>query len=87
MGGIRKRGERLHATAPFGHWKTRTVMAGLRHDGRTAPWVINEPMNREMFDLYRVIRRAPALDPGEVVMQGARVRYRMSRWLMSSNAL
>src|SRR6202011_5011147 len=26
------RGERLEASAPFGHWKTMTFIAALRHD-------------------------------------------------------
>jgi hypothetical protein len=35
--GRAKRGERLRADAPFGHWKTQTFIAALRHDGLTAP--------------------------------------------------
>lgn len=66
--GRSKRGERLHATAPFGHWKTQTFIAALRHDGLTAPWVINGPMNREMFDLYIETQLAPSLEPGDVVI-------------------
>lgn len=66
--GRSKRGERLHATAPFGHWKTQTFIAALRHDGLTAPWVINGPMNREMFDLYVKTQLAPTLEPGDVVI-------------------
>ena len=32
------RGRRLLAKAPFGHWKTTTFVAALRHDGLTARW-------------------------------------------------
>ncbi len=32
-------GQRLIEYAPFGHWHTQTFIAGLRHDGLTAPWV------------------------------------------------
>lgn len=35
--GRTRRGERLRADAPFGHWKVQTFIAGLRHDGLTAP--------------------------------------------------
>lgn len=66
--GRAKRGERLHATAPFGHWKTQTFIAALRHDGLTAPWVIDGPMNREMFELYIETQLAPSLEPGDVVI-------------------
>jgi hypothetical protein len=28
------KGKRLLGRAPFGHWKTTTFVAGLRHDGK-----------------------------------------------------
>jgi hypothetical protein len=31
------KGHRLVASIPHGHWKTMTFIAGLRHDGMTAP--------------------------------------------------
>ena len=46
------RGERLHSKAPFGHWKIQTLVAGLRCDGLVAPFVIDMPMNRIVFDVY-----------------------------------
>jgi hypothetical protein len=39
------RGERLVASVPHGHWKTITFVAGLRHDGIVAPFVIDGAMN------------------------------------------
>ena len=44
--GRARRGGRLKADAPFGHWATQTFIAGLRCDGLTAPWVVDQPMNR-----------------------------------------
>lgn len=41
--GRARRGQRLQARAPFGHWGTQTFIAGLRCDGLTAPWVIDIP--------------------------------------------
>jgi hypothetical protein len=35
--GRARRGARLKAEAPFGHWATQTFIAGLRCDGLTAP--------------------------------------------------
>ena len=35
------RGKRVIASVPHGHWKTSTFVAGLRHDGITAPLVID----------------------------------------------
>jgi hypothetical protein len=36
-------GQRLQASAPFGYWKIITVIASLRHDQISAPWVIDGP--------------------------------------------
>jgi transposase len=66
--GRSKRGERLRAAAPFGHWGTQTFIAALRSDGLTAPWVLNGPMNREAFDIYVETQLAPTLYQGDVVI-------------------
>ena len=63
-----RRGARLKADAPFGHWATQTFIAGLRCDGLTAPWVIDQPMNREIFDTYIETQLAPTLQQGDVVI-------------------
>ena len=62
------RGERLKARAPFGHWKTQTFIAGLRCDGLTAPWIIDTPMTRAIFEVYVETQLAPTLVPGDVVI-------------------
>lgn len=62
------KGQRLKASVPFGHWKTETFIAGLRHDGLVAPFVINCPMNRRMFEAYIETQLAPTLEPGDVVI-------------------
>jgi transposase len=61
-------GERLVDHVPFGHWKTQTFIAGLRCHGLVAPWVINRPMNRQLFDLYIETQLAPTLNKGDVVI-------------------
>ena len=61
-------GARLRAKAPFGHWGTQTFIAGLRCDGMTAPWVIDRPMNRVIFETYIETQLAPTLKPGDVVI-------------------
>lgn len=66
--GRARRGERLRATAPFGHWKTQTFIAALRCDGLTAPWVIDQPMNRDIFETYVKTQLVPTLQPGDVVV-------------------
>ena len=66
--GRARRGARLKADAPFGHWATQTFIAGLRCDGLTAPWVVDQPMNREIFDTYVETQLAPTLQQGDVVI-------------------
>ena len=62
------KGCRLNSKAPFGHWGTQTFVAGLRCDGLIAPWVIDAPMNRAIFEVYVETQLAPALKPGDVVI-------------------
>jgi transposase len=57
-------GQRLEASAPFGHWKTMTFIAALRYDRINAPWVIDG----ELFTLYVEQVLAPTLAKGEVVI-------------------
>ena len=66
--GRARRGGRLKADAPFGHWATQTFIAGLRCDGLTAPWVVDQPMNRQIFDTYVETQLAPTLQQGDVVI-------------------
>lgn len=62
------RGRRLKARAPFGHWKTQTFIAALRCDGLTAPWIVDRPMTKEIFEIYVETQLAPVLNPGDVVI-------------------
>ena len=57
------RGARLKAGAPFGHWRTRTFIAGLRVDELAAPWVLDGPTNRAAFETYIETQLAPCLQP------------------------
>ena len=62
------KGQRLRSKAPFGHWKTQTFVAGLRCHGLTAPFVVDRPMNRRIFDTYVETQLAPTLVEGDVVI-------------------
>lgn len=66
--GRSRRGERLKASAPFGKWGTQTLIASLRHEGLTAPWVIHGAMNRAAFNIYVETQLAPTLAPGDIVI-------------------
>ena len=62
------KGQRLRSQAPFGHWKTQTFVAGLRSNGLTAPFVVDQPMNRRIFEVYVETQLAPTLQPGDIVI-------------------
>ncbi len=62
------RGQRLVDHAPFGHWRTQTFVAALRHDRLDAPWVIDGTMNRATFEAYVETQLAPTLGKGDVVI-------------------
>lgn len=62
------RGQRLIASVPHGHWKTSTFLAALRHDGLTAPCVIDGAINGAAFRAYVEQFLAPTLKPGDLVV-------------------
>jgi transposase len=62
------KGQRLLSKAPFGHWKTQTFIAGLRCRPLTAPFVIDAPMDRRIFETYVATQLAPTLLPGDLVI-------------------
>ena len=62
------RGDRLVDTAPHGHWKTTTFLAGLRSTGIIAPLVLDGPMTGEAFLSYVRQFLAPELKPDDVVV-------------------
>jgi transposase len=62
------RGQRLEARVPYGHWKTLTFIAALRHDRIDAPWVIDGPINGDIFTVYVQKVLAPTLAKGEIVI-------------------
>ena len=62
------RGERLVCKVPYGHWKTTTFIAALRHDRITAPLLLDGPMNGLTFKAYVEQMLAPTLKPGDIVV-------------------
>jgi transposase len=63
-----QRGQRLISKVPMGHWKTMTFIAALRHDGITAPAVLDGPINGAAFQAYVEQFLAPTLGPGDIVV-------------------
>lgn len=63
-----RRGERLRSGVPHGHWKTTTLVAGLRRTGMVAPMVLDGPINRDAFIAYVHQVLVPGLSPGDIVI-------------------
>jgi transposase len=61
-------GKRLVDKVPHGHWKTTTFICGLRHDGVTAPFVLDGPMDGPHFLAYVEQILAPTLRKGQIVL-------------------
>jgi transposase len=66
--GRARRGRRVVAAVPHGHWKTTTVLAALRHDGLTAPCVFDGAINGARFLAYIEQALAPTLRAGDIVV-------------------
>jgi transposase len=66
--GRARRGRRLVAAVPHGHWKTSTFIAALRHDRITAPCVFDGAINGARFRAYVEQALAPTLAPGDIVI-------------------
>ena len=68
-------------SVPHGHWKTTTFIAGLRSSGIVAPYVVDCPVNRDIFEAWVEQALLRKLRPGDIVVmdnlsshKGPRVR-------------
>ena len=62
------RGERLRMAVPHGHWKTTTLIAGMRSSGVVAPLVIDRPVNRVIFEAWVEQALVLELRPADIVV-------------------
>ena len=62
------RGERCVGPIPHGHWKTLTLVAGLRANAIEAPMVLDGAMNGTAFVAWVEQQLAPTLRPGDIVI-------------------
>ena len=53
---------------PHGHWKTTTLIAGMRSTGVVAPFVIDSQVNRIIFEAWVEQALVPELRPGDIVV-------------------
>jgi transposase len=66
--GWSQKGKRLVDKTPHGHWKTSTLVAGLRSDGVVAPVVFDGPINGISFRAYLEQVLVPVLRAGDIVV-------------------
>ena len=66
--GRARRGERLRAGVPHGHWNTTTFVGALRLSGMTAPMLLEGPMTQAWFLAYVLQVLVPTLRPGDIVI-------------------
>jgi hypothetical protein len=58
----------MRMAVPHGHWKTTTLIAGMRSTGVVAPFVIDSPVNRLIFEAWVEQALVPELRPGDIVV-------------------
>ncbi|WGJ13747.1 IS630 family transposase [Methylocapsa sp. D3K7] len=63
-----RRGRRLRAFVPHGHYKTVTLVAGVRLSGLTAPKVYDRPINAVLFEEWVEKCLVPTLAEGDIVV-------------------
>ena len=66
--GRAERGVRVVGRVPLGEWKTITFVAALRHNGLTAPMVIEQSMTGEVFRAYVEQCLVPTLRRNDIVV-------------------
>ena len=62
------KGERVHASAPHGHWQTTTMISSIRLDGSTACMALEGTTDTESFRAYVGQVLVPTLRPGDIVV-------------------
>jgi transposase len=63
-----RRGERCLSAVPHGHWQTSTFIAALRHEQVEAPFLVEGPVDAEVFLVYLQRVLAPCLHPGDTLI-------------------
>ena len=66
-GGRCRRGRRLRVGIPHGHYKTVTLIAGIRLRGLTAAKTFDRSINAALFEDWVQTCLVPTLSPGEIV--------------------
>lgn len=66
--GRSRRGERCRSAVPHAHWQSSTFLAALRHEQMTAPFLVEGPLDAEVFRVYLQQVLIPCLHPGDTLI-------------------
>jgi transposase len=61
-------GQRCHTAIPHGHWQSSTFIAALRHESIAAPFLIEGPVDAEVFATYLQHVLCPQLRAGDTII-------------------
>ena len=78
-GGRCRRGRRLRVGIPHGHYKTITMVAGLRLSGLVAQKAYDQPMNAARFEEWVEKCLVPTLSKGDIVVMDNLSSHKGSR--------
>ena len=61
-------GQRCLSAVPHGHWQSSTFLAALRHTSIAAPFLIEGPVDAEVFTVYLEQVLCPQLHEGDTLI-------------------
>lgn len=61
-------GQRCLSAIPHGHWQSTTFIAALRHESIAAPFLVEGPVDAEVFTVYLEQVLGPQLREGETLI-------------------
>ncbi len=63
-----ERGRRCVGAVPHGHWQTSTLIAALRHNRIAAPFLVDGPVDGDIFRIYLEQVLGPELRQGDILI-------------------
>ena len=73
------RGERCRSAIPHGHWQSSTLLAALRHEELTAPFLVDGPLDAEVFLVYLQQVLVPCLQAGDTLILDNLATHKVQR--------
>ncbi len=77
------RGQRVHDSAPAGHWGTTTMISSIRIDGTTACMTVEGAADANVFEAFVQKVLAPTLSSGDIVVMDNLSTHKVPRIIRS----